>query len=129
MSNNEKKQGVELDFGTFLKTLSGRTMQEQIEPEEGQRLTEENIQFRPLTIGSYLSNLLWSSAAEKSGTVDQASLSLKIRKADLEHTPIVLKPEEYVLIKELVTKIQQITPGVKRQVLFFLEGKDPFSID
>lgn len=129
MSKEETKQGIELDFGSFLKTLSGRTMQEQIEPEDGQRITEENIKFRPLTIGSYLSNLLWTSAAEKSGTVDQASLSLKIRRADLEHTPIILKPEEYVLIKDLVTKMQQITPGVKRQVLYFLDGKDPFVVD
>jgi len=127
-STKDAPKGILLDFGTFLKTLSGQCLREQSEPEEGKKWTEEGNGWKTLTVGSYLSNLLWTTAVEKKGNVDQAELSLKIQKAEREKTPIVLKDEERVLIRDLMERLQQLSPGVKRQVLFFLEGKDPFEI-
>jgi len=120
--------GILLDFGTYLKTLSGQCLREQNEPEEGQKWNEERYGYKILTMGSYLSNLLWTNAIEKKGSVDQAELSLKIQRAERGKAPIVLKDEERVLIRELMDRLQQMSPGIKRQILFFLEGKDPFEI-
>ena len=125
--DQKKAKGIELDFGTVLKNLNGVVLREQNEPEFGKKWTEENG-YHLFTVGSYLSNLLWSNAVEKQGKVDQAELSLRIRKAELNKEKMILSDEERVLIKDLLEKLPQLSPGIKRQILYFLKGEDAFIV-